>query len=157
MTGSTRLFDETTFTELQWKRDPFSSNFYNISLGFRTFSDLLPKDSIEVLEDLHALQCIRDSFGFVCEDTALIMHVDNHQASVQSRLVNLPKLSFLLECCHLAAYISACQLCCKVWRASTIPVSNMLHGFFENLIIYFNSYFSSLKRHTNAKTSLLCR
>ena len=123
MTGSHRVFDHTTFAELQWRRDPFSPNLFVLSPGFEKRSHLLSKEFVKVLEDIHALQFIRDSPDFVCEDTTWMMHIDNHQASVQSRLVDLPKVSLFIECCHLAAYISACQLCGKVWRASAIPVS----------------------------------
>jgi hypothetical protein len=127
MTGTDRVFHHTTFTELQWRRDPFSQNLFILSPGFRKRSHLFSEEFIDILKDIHALQCMRDSPDFVCEDTARMIHVDNQQASIQSRLVGLPKLSLLLECCYLAAYMSACQLCCKVWRASVMPVSE-LHG-----------------------------
>lgn len=123
MTGSSRVFDHTTFAELQWRRDPFSPNLFVLPPGFQEISHLLTEGFIEVLEDMHALQSIRDSPGFVCKDTTWMLHVDNHQASLQSRIVGLPKQSLLLECCQLAAYIAACQLCTKVWRASVMPVS----------------------------------
>jgi hypothetical protein len=127
MAGSKRMFDHTTFAELQWKRDPFSPSHYTLSPGFQIRSVLFPVEFIEIMEDIHALKCMRDSPAFVCEDTTWIMHVDNHQASIQSRLVDLPNQSLFLECCYLAAYIAAVQLCKKVWRASSMPVSR-IHG-----------------------------
>ena len=52
----------------------------------------------------------------------LMAHINNHTASIQSRLVGLPNLSPVLECCHLAAYVCSVMLCCKVWCALVIPV-----------------------------------
>lgn len=119
--GSSRLFDHTTFVELDWRRDPFTPNFYALSPGFRARAHLFSDEFIRILEDTHALQCIRDSPNFGCKDTGEMMRYDSHQGSVQSRLVDLPKDSIFLECCYLAIYISACQLCSKAWRALAIP------------------------------------
>lgn len=121
--GSPRLFDHTTFVELEWRRDPFTPNFYTLAPGFRARAHLFGDEFIRVLEDTYALQCIRDSPNFGCRDTGEMMRYDSHQGSVQSRLTNLPKDSVFLECCHLAIYISACQLCSKAWKALSIPVS----------------------------------
>lgn len=121
MAGSTRMFDHTTFAELHWRTDPFSPNLYVLSPGFQMKSYLLSEELVETLEDLHALQYIRDTPDFVCKDTTRMIYVDNCQASVQSRLMGLSNLSPFMECCRLAAYISACQLCRKVWRASAMP------------------------------------
>lgn len=128
MTGSDRLFNHTTFAELHWRRDPFSPGFYTLLPGFKRLSDLLTEDFIEILEDLNALSRTRDSPSFisVCGDATGLIQIDNHQASLQSRLLSLPNTPIFRECCHLAAYLSACQLCCKVWRSSVIPVS-ILH------------------------------
>lgn len=125
MTGSSRVFDHTTFAEIHWGRDSFLSHLYVLSPGFETRSDLLNKDFVGILEDLHALQSIRDSPNFICDDATDMLRIDNHQASIQSRLaiLSVSNMPIFSECCNLAAYISACQLCCKVWRSSSIPVS----------------------------------
>ncbi|KAL6903891.1 hypothetical protein GGI43DRAFT_421417 [Trichoderma evansii] len=119
--GSSRLFDHTTFVEMDWRRDPFTPNFYILSPGFQARAHLFNDEFISILEDTHALQCIRDSPNFGCRDTGEMMRYDSHQGSVQSRLVGLPKNSLFLECCYLAIYISACQLCAKAWKALAIP------------------------------------
>lgn len=75
-----------------------------------------------MLEDIHALQCIRDVPHFTKGDVLLMAHINNHTASIQSRLVGLPDLSPVLKCCHLAAYVCSVMLCCKVWCALVIPV-----------------------------------
>jgi hypothetical protein len=124
MTGSSRVVDHTTFLELQWKRDPFS-NFFILPPGFQPYFHLLGEDFVEVLKDIYALQCIRES-GFPSDDDVKsIVHIDNHQASIQSRLVSLPYQSSVSKCCHLAAYLCSVMLRCKVWRTSTIPVSRL--------------------------------
>lgn len=125
LTGSCRVVDHTTFSELQWRRDPFSPNFYILPPGFQSQSHLLGKEFVDVLKDIYALQCIRDSTFFDREDAVEMAHVDNHQASIQSRLVSLPNHSSTSECCHLAAYLCSAMLRCKLWRGSTVPVSQL--------------------------------
>jgi len=122
MTGSTRVVDHTTFAELQWRRDPFSPSFFRLPPGFQARFHLLSKEFVEVLEDIHALQCIRDFARSASWDILSMAHINNHQASIQSRLVGLENLSSILECCYLAAYLCSSMLCCKVWCALVIPV-----------------------------------
>lgn len=129
MTGSDRIIDHTTFDELQWKRDPFASTFFVLAPGFQRRAHLFPGDFVEVLKDIHALQCVQDLPGYSCQNPIEMLRVDNHQASIGSRLVDLPKLSPVLEACHLAAYLSACMLCSKVWRHSAIPVRDLSRGY----------------------------
>jgi hypothetical protein len=129
MTGSSRVVDHTTFSELQWKRDPFVQDSFTLPPGFQAYSHLLGQDFVEVLKDVFALQCIRDSTFFGEEDIISMSHIDNHQASIQSRLVNLPNCCSISECCHLAAYLCSTMLRCKLWRTSTIPVSQIMEHF----------------------------
>src|SRR6187399_2926365 len=60
MTGSSRVVSHTTFAELHWRRDPFSQRLHRLPPGFQALAHLLTKEFTEVLEDVHALQCIRD-------------------------------------------------------------------------------------------------
>jgi hypothetical protein len=122
LAGSRRIFDHTTFAELQWTRDPFSPNFFRLPPGFQKRIHLLTKEYIGVLEDIHALQCIRDVPRFTKGDVMQMARINNHTASIQSRLVGLPNLSPVLECCHLAAYVCSVMLCCTIWCALVIPV-----------------------------------
>ncbi|KAJ5391487.1 N-ethylmaleimide reductase, partial [Penicillium cosmopolitanum] len=121
MTGSHRIVDHTTFAELQWKRDPFAPTFFILPAGFQEHSALLGESFLEILRDIFALQCIRDSALFGREDVISMARIDNHQASIQSRLVSLPNHSSISECCHLAAYLCSAMLRCKIWRCSTLP------------------------------------
>ncbi|KAJ3525227.1 hypothetical protein NM208_g11729 [Fusarium decemcellulare] len=131
MSGSSRVVDHTTFSELLWTRDPFSPTFFILPPGFEPHAHLLGNDFVEVLKDVYALQCIRDSEFFGVEDAIEMAHVDNHQASIQSRLVSLPNRSSISKCCHLAAYLCASMLRCKVWRDSIIPSHLSLQLLFE--------------------------
>lgn len=133
MTGSSRIVDHTTFSELQWRRDPFSPNFFILPPGFHPVSHLLGYEFVEVLKDVYALQRIRDSAMFGTEDAISMAHIDNHQASIQSRLVSLPSRSSISQCCHLAAYLSSSMLRCQMWRCSTIPVSQSRISFLPHL------------------------
>lgn len=121
LAGSQRIVDHTTFSELHWTRDPFPPSYFRLPPGFQIRSHILPLELVEVLEDLHALQCIRDAPLLKKFDTAASADVNNHAASIQSRLVGLPELNPVLSCCRWAAYICSVMLCCKVWCALVIP------------------------------------
>ena len=125
MAGSDRIVDNTTFAELQWGRDPFAADFFILAPGFQKRADLFPEDFVEVLKDIHALQCIQDLPSYTCQHPIEMCRIDNQQASIGSRLVGLTKLSAFMEACYLAAYLSACMLCSKVWRHSIMPVSKV--------------------------------
>ncbi|RMJ07676.1 hypothetical protein BHE90_001100 [Fusarium euwallaceae] len=121
MTGSKRVVDHTTFSELHWTRDPFSPNFFILPSGFQAISHLLDQEFIEVLKDVHAMKCIRDNSRIGKGDVVAMTRIDNHQASIQSRLASLQSSSPISECCRLAAYLCSTSLRCKIWPASTIP------------------------------------
>lgn len=123
--GSSRIVDHTTFDELQWRRDVFSPNHFQLAPGFQSMSQLLTEDLIEVLEDVHALQRIRETARFPTRDLISMAYINNHQASIQSRLMGLATLSPILECCRLAAYLCSSMLCCTVWCALVIPVCSL--------------------------------
>lgn len=120
MTGSTRIVDHTTFSELQWTRRRFSSEFFVLPLGYKPLTNLLGAELTEIIRDIYALQRIRDTYN-LCRVT--VSYIDNHQANIQSRLVGLSSHSSFSECCRLALYLSSTTLRCKIWRTSVIPVS----------------------------------
>ncbi|KAM3066693.1 hypothetical protein ACMFMF_010198 [Clarireedia jacksonii] len=121
MTGSSRVVNYTTFTELQWKRDSYPPSFFRLPPGFQVRSHILTKELVETLEDIHALQSIRELSSSSSYNPVSMAHINNHQASIQSRLVGLVYHSPVLECCKLAAYLCSSMLCCKVWCALVIP------------------------------------
>lgn len=155
MTGSNRVVDHTTFAELQWKRDPCSPNFFTLPPGFQTQSELLGPEFVEVLKDVYALQRIRDTALFGAEDEISMARIDSHQASIQSRLVSLPNGSSILECCHLAAYLCSAMLRCKLWRASTIPVSQTLMKYTANVSLLSVCAYFECQSHLSLQ--LLCK
>lgn len=124
LSGSDRIVDHTTFSELLWQRDSFTPNFYQVPSGFEKISHLLCENFTEVLEDLHALQCIRNCSSYKKGDPFIMAYLNNHTASIQSRLVNLIMPSPMLKCCYTAAYICSIMLCCHAWCALVIPVSH---------------------------------
>ncbi|KAL4928349.1 uncharacterized protein BDV17DRAFT_291835 [Aspergillus undulatus] len=131
LAGSRRIVSHTTFAELLWTRDPLVPNFYALQPGFQSRSDILglSKEFRAVLEDLHALQCIRDTgisrMPEAKADAMFMLHVNNHTASIQSRLVAVSHsglaLTRLQECVRLVAYLCSVTLCCKVWCGLVIP------------------------------------
>lgn len=123
MTGSNRIVNHTTFTELQWRRDLFTTNTFIVPPGFQQRSHLLPEDFVELLKDIHALKCIRDAANTIANDVPAMVQIDNHQASIQSRLAGAPSISPFSDCCSLAAYLCSTMLRCKLWSDSVIPVS----------------------------------
>ncbi|EXJ91322.1 hypothetical protein A1O1_04434 [Capronia coronata CBS 617.96] len=122
LTGSSRVVDHTTFSELHWTRDACSPDLFILPSGFKAQSHLLGDEFVEVLKDLHALQRIRDSADPSSpKDMISMARIDNHQAFIQSRLVRLPIRSPISEACRVAAYLCSTMLRCKLWPASTIP------------------------------------
>ncbi|KAH8159333.1 hypothetical protein CIB48_g8922 [Xylaria polymorpha] len=113
LAGSSRIVDHTTFSELQWTRDPLPRSFFRLSPGFQVRSHLFPEEFLEVLEDLHALQCIRNIPTFKKCDTMMMARINNHTAFIQSRLMGLLDLSPAMSCCRLAAYLCSAMLCCR--------------------------------------------
>ncbi|KAI1199771.1 hypothetical protein F5X97DRAFT_295359 [Nemania serpens] len=134
LAGTRRIVDHTTFSELRWTRDAFSPSYFRLPAGFQIRCHLLPLELIEVLEDLNALQCIRDAPLTKKFDVAASAQVNNHAASIQSRLVGLPDLDPVVSCCRLAGYLCSVTLCCKVWCALVIPphVSSKLLGIIQH-------------------------
>ncbi|KAK3345975.1 hypothetical protein B0T25DRAFT_612111 [Lasiosphaeria hispida] len=131
LSGSQRIADHTTFAELQWTRDLFSPHYFRLPPGFEAMRPHLLTDSfVQVLQDIQALQCIRDFSRSTDNDVMSMARINNHIASIQSRLVALADPCPVLQSCHLAAYLCSVMLCCKVWCALVIPahVSSQLLG-----------------------------
>lgn len=127
-TASDRIVDHQTFGELWWQRDVFSPHSFVVPPGFQQRAYLFSPEFMEVLKDIHALKSLRDSPIYTHADASSTLHMDNQQAWIQSRLVHLPRLPFIQECCRLAAYLCASTHCCKVWRLSVMPVSDSFCG-----------------------------
>ncbi|KAK5627014.1 hypothetical protein RRF57_002729 [Xylaria bambusicola] len=121
LAGSRRIVDHTTFSELRWTRDSCPPSFFRLPPGFQIQPGLLTEDFIEVLEDLHALQCLRDTTPPLKSQVLKMEDINNHMAYIQSRIMNLPKPPPAVFCCYLAACLCSVMLCCRVWCAPIIP------------------------------------
>ncbi|UKZ93267.1 uncharacterized protein TrAFT101_008187 [Trichoderma asperellum] len=121
LSGSDRIVDHTTFSELLWRRDSFTPTFYQLPSGFEIISHLFSEDFLEILEDIYALQCIRNCSSYKKGDPFFMSYINNHTAFIQSRIVNLVIPSPMLKCCATAAYICSVMLCCHAWCALVIP------------------------------------
>ncbi|GLB11892.1 hypothetical protein AtubIFM57258_009166 [Aspergillus tubingensis] len=121
MVGSKRIVNHTTFAPLLWTRDAFVPNFYRLPPGLQSRSHIFGGEFSTVLEDLHALQCIRNIPRSSHIDAMGMLHINNHVASIQSRLKALSGLNQLQECCRLAAYLCSMTLCCRIWCELVLP------------------------------------
>lgn len=122
MVGSKRIVDHTTFTELQWQRDLIAPDFFELPPGFKVRSHLFSQEFLDIVRDIHALQCIRNIYQRTGRPVSTV-NINSHTASIQSRLQALPNTCPISKACHLAAYMCSVMLCCKVWCALVIPVS----------------------------------
>ncbi|CAG7561207.1 unnamed protein product [Fusarium equiseti] len=130
LVGSKRIVDHTSFTELEWKRESVSRNLFQLPSGLQIRSHLFSDEFIEVLEDIYALERIRDDYRPAdCVVSGLF--INRHIASIQSRLEALPKLTPVMRCCYLGAYLCSVMLCCTVWCALVIPANISTKLLFE--------------------------
>ena len=116
-----------TFAELSWKRDPFRRSSFKAPRGFEACETILGAEFLAIVEDINALQTLRDAMDVDQNDAIAIMHLDNHQASIESRLYILGEdpMRFVnptLYCCILASHICTYTLFMEIWSASTIPL-----------------------------------
>ncbi|RAL06947.1 uncharacterized protein BO97DRAFT_481602 [Aspergillus homomorphus CBS 101889] len=121
LAGSKRIVNHATFATLFWARDTFVPDNYRLPLGFESQRYILDPEFSAVLEDLHALQCIRNLPRPPHADAIGMLHINNHTASIQSRLMIFSSLSPVQECCRLAAYLCSITLCCKIWCELVLP------------------------------------
>lgn len=124
MTGSDRIFNHDVFSELSWKRDPFLSWLYVAPVGFQNMAGRLGAQLMGIIEDINALQVMRDSTDWSM-DTFSLVHIDNQQAWIESRLYWCRKTAGgndePVDCCVLAAYLCTYVLYADTWRNSMIP------------------------------------
>lgn len=128
LVGTKRYLSHTSFPELHWMRDPYRQSFYIIPPGFEISHPQMSEDLVEILEDLNAL-CILLDARCMCGDLPLnAMQIDNAQASIESRLINLLAQSRVSErtqpvheVCIYAIYACTYKLSTDIWDGSFIP------------------------------------
>jgi hypothetical protein len=124
-TGVQRILSHDVFPELHWRRDPIFSSFYSLPTGFATCGDMFNDELIEALEDIHALQLLRNVAEFNPPDAVTVRQLDNQQAWIESRLHHYycaaDSSDYALTSCIIAAYLCAYSLFAEVWAGRWIP------------------------------------
>ncbi|KAL7902837.1 hypothetical protein HDV63DRAFT_384728 [Trichoderma sp. SZMC 28014] len=123
--GSERRFAHDSFPELHWSRNPFLSSVYMLPPGFEPLRHEFGSDLIKVVQDIYALQHYRESSIVDLDDPTSLLHLDNHQASIESRLyshfLTTDESSGVLAGCILALYLCTYMLFSEVWAGHFIP------------------------------------
>ncbi|CAG1963993.1 unnamed protein product [Fusarium graminearum] len=118
--GSKRIFNHKTFAELEWERNSVTRDLLQLPPGLQIRSHLFSDEFIEVLEDIYALERIRDDYR-PADCVVSAVFINGQTASIQSRLEALLKETQISRCCYLGAYLCSVMLCCTVWCALVIP------------------------------------
>ena len=125
-TGSWRILTHESFAELAWKRDSLRPSIYQTPIGFQIFASALGNDFLDIAADIKALQIMTDAQRVDCRDAVSVMHLDNHQASVESRLQILGRdpMRFVnpgLYACICASHLCSYTLYTDIWTSNLIP------------------------------------
>ncbi|UZP32279.1 hypothetical protein NXS19_000095 [Fusarium pseudograminearum] len=120
--GSKRIFNHKSFAELEWERNSVARDLLQLPPGLQIRSHLFSDEFIEVLEDIYALERIRDDYR-PADCVVSTVFINDQTASIQSRLEALPKETQISSCCYLGAYLCSVMLCCTVWCALVIPTN----------------------------------
>jgi hypothetical protein len=124
-TGVQRILSHDVFPELHWRRDPIFCSFYSLPAGFAPCGDMLSNELIEALEDIHALQLLRNVAEFNPPDAVTVHQLDNQQAWIESRLHQCycaaDPSNYALISCIIAAYLCTYSLFSEVWAGRWIP------------------------------------
>ena len=124
-TGVPRILSHDVFPELHWRRDPMLSSFYSLPAGFAPCGNMFTDELMEALEDIHALQLLRNVAEFNPPDAVTLRQLDNQQAWIESRLYccycAADSSDFASTSCIIAAYLCAYSLFAEVWAGRWIP------------------------------------
>ncbi|KAL7929218.1 hypothetical protein V8C35DRAFT_331888 [Trichoderma chlorosporum] len=123
--GSKRRFNHYIFPELHWGRNPFLSSIYALPPGFEPLRETFGDDLVVVIEDIYALQHLRESSEMDLDDLTSIIHMDNYQAWMESRLYSRFLVTDedieIVTCCILTLYLCAYMLFTEIWAGHFIP------------------------------------
>ncbi len=124
MSGCPRIFDHTTFPEVHWSRSEAQQQEFILPPGFESVRALFSKGIIEVLEDLNAFRCLRESEHLDTLDPKRLVYIDNAQAWNESRLLQLQASADnyhpVVNCCLTAAYVCSYALFSEIWSGTFI-------------------------------------
>ncbi|EHK49312.1 hypothetical protein TRIATDRAFT_176093, partial [Trichoderma atroviride IMI 206040] len=153
--GSERRFSHDIFPELHWGRNPFLSSMYMLPTGFEPLRHVFGSDLVKVVEDIYALQHYRESSIVDLGDSPSLLHLDNYQASIESRLyshfLTTGESNGILAGCILALYLCTYMLFSEVWAGHFIP-SHMS----SNLLRVLRDAKKSILWDTNRDAMLWC-
>lgn len=123
LAGTERVFSHNTFAEIHWHRDAFKACTTTVPPGFQDRAYILGTELLEILGDISLLQCYRDEWVSQKHDKVAMLHLDNQQASVESRLQSLAltQMHPLAKACIYAAYMCTYAMFTEVWTGSELP------------------------------------
>ncbi|EHK21604.1 uncharacterized protein TRIVIDRAFT_128252, partial [Trichoderma virens Gv29-8] len=123
--GSERRFNHDVFPELHWGRNPFLSSIFTLPPGFEPLRQVFGDDLVKVIEDIYALQHLRESSDMNLDDSTSIIHMDNYQAWMESRLYShflaADEDDEIVICCIFTLYLCAYMLFTEIWAGHFIP------------------------------------
>lgn len=125
ITGTDRVLPEEAFPEMQLERDTNYPSRHTLPYGFKAIHDILGEPMLDVLVDINHLQLIRESAEFVSTQSTWVLHLDNQQARIESRLHSFLRATSgscnMLTCVALAAYLYTYSLFTEVWEGYCMP------------------------------------
>lgn len=138
--------------EVRWRRE-HGSGSRTIPKGFLQHRHVIPGHLLDCFEDIMELQAT-----FLSKDLCPInfFHVDNMQASIESRLAYqgsaCKALGPITECCRLAAYLTCFLSFTETWNNLLIPcrLSDRLRALLDNSLEH-----SAWAQHRALQTWLL--
>jgi hypothetical protein len=129
MAGTPRFLSHRDFHDFQSPRNVNRLSHWEVPVGFRSNVAQWPGEFALVLQDLNSLCWVVDSQCNAGDDPLDMFPVDNNQANLESRLIDLLrecKTSKLevdpwYEACILAAFLCAYKLSAGIWIGCCIP------------------------------------
>lgn len=129
MAGTPRLLSHKDFRDFKIGRDVETLDVRHIPPGFAPYIDQWPEDYIGVVRDLTALARVVDSKCGLEHEPLEVLPIDNDQANLESRVVDLlsdyrrfPSTTGpIYEACIFAAYLCTYKLSTGIWMGCYIP------------------------------------
>lgn len=117
------MLSHETFPEMHWHRDPYQASLYSLPRGFAQRADILGYEYLEIIEDICALQQLREGGTNYPLGNLEVERIDNQQGWIESRLQQLSQTAIepLLICSIPAAYLCGYSFFSDIWGASLIP------------------------------------
>ncbi|KAF2715313.1 hypothetical protein K504DRAFT_487022 [Pleomassaria siparia CBS 279.74] len=125
---TTRLLSHKNYPEFCWARDHNRSHTYVVPSGFLALAETAPIPFSTLLQDLNALCILVDSSCDPDSSPTDKLPIDNGQAWIESRLIDLLHESRgskdnppLYDACIFALFLSTYKLSTGIWEGCFIP------------------------------------